>query len=802
MQSSLKQEREVEKYLEGIVPYIEILDELDNELLKGAVCQTRNSKIFCTFAFKMLSNNMNANTLTERGEKWQELMTLLDSRWSLTFDWVKTREGVVYEVPEDITLQGVEEVEYKRKEYFEGKHSLWNITLYLTLCLDIANKEKKITLLTEEHIEELANMVGSLMSFQEGLGLSGELLKGDELYTYLLRGISNDFGIQKTSVPAWRVNVAIAKDVEIAPSTYPLLIAGKNTQVITLKELPKYTSPAMFNVFLYMPFALRMIIKYNPYSKAETQKYLYKKKSEYKTSIFTFKAVLNSATRGGAIDEDEVDYSSLSGKDECQAALEHTEEENCNGGVYSFALVLASDDMKTLEEQTHKIEQVGLEKFLRLRVEKRNNAFAYFSSVLVAKSLAFNHGEYFLMTDNATDTIIKDGSNEREESKHLKEITGSSLPFLVAKKLEGSIFNFSPFGRDSEVGHTFLTGPTGAGKSIALSLMASSWLKYENTKVVYFDFGLSCLNVVESNGGKLFYPTVDKTTFCPFYKAKDNIDNIIAFVESIAIANKVPFTPEDRIAIKETAQVVDYGREDLDTFFGLLRPRLQKDGKESLLTQTLYQYISTLGNGIFNGKKDYFENPPRIIGIEMEKLLTGKATSLVYPTLTYLLNRVSDMFDPAKPVMVILDEAWKFLKDEFFASYIENWLRTLRKKNGMVVIATQEIDDLSKSAIASVILDSCTTRLFLANKRAKEPGNMKNYTKDEQGRGLGLEEEQVFIISSIPKFSMLLLQEEKTEVIDFACSVCMENLKSSDEMKKDFIKKAEGEDDLTKLAKV
>ena len=49
---------------------------------------------------------------------------------------------------------------------------------------------------------------------------------------------------------------------------------------------------------------------------------------------------------------------------------------------------------------------------------------------------------------------------------------------------------------------------------------------------------------------------------------------------------------------------------------------------------------------------------------------------------------------------------------------IENWLRTLRKKNSSVVFATQGLDEIKKSSIYSVILDQCKTKIYLPNENA------------------------------------------------------------------------------------
>jgi type IV secretion system protein VirB4 len=91
--------------------------------------------------------------------------------------------------------------------------------------------------------------------------------------------------------------------------------------------------------------------------------------------------------------------------------------------------------------------------------------------------------------------------------------------------------------------------------------------------------------------------------------------------------------------------------------------------------------------------------------------------------------------------LLILDEAWLFLKDATFAAQIQNWLKTLRKRNVAVVFASQELADVEASDIASTIIEACHTRIFLPNDRAREPRSRAFY------EALGLNPRQIELIA-------------------------------------------------------
>jgi len=120
----------------------------------------------------------------------------------------------------------------------------------------------------------------------------------------------------------------------------------------------------------------------------------------------------------------------------------------------------------------------------------------------------------------------------------------------------------------------------------------------------------------------------------------------------------------------------------------------------------------------------------RLLDSEVEKL--GEAPVQTFETegligagaapavLTYLFHRIEGRLD-GRPALLIIDEGWLVLDDPAFAQQLREWLKTLRKKNASVIFATQSLSDIDGSTIASAIIESCPTRIFLPNERAIEP---------------------------------------------------------------------------------
>ena len=95
------------------------------------------------------------------------------------------------------------------------------------------------------------------------------------------------------------------------------------------------------------------------------------------------------------------------------------------------------------------------------------------------------------------------------------------------------------------------------------------------------------------------------------------------------------------------------------------------------------------------------------------------------PVLLYLFRRIEEALD-GSPTLLLLEEAWSLLGHPMFAAQVEDWLRTMRKKNGAVVLVTQYLADLEKSGI-SAALRGLPTKLLLPNAQACDELNRPIY---------------------------------------------------------------------------
>ena len=312
-------------------------------------------------------------------------------------------------------------------------------------------------------------------------------------------------------------------------------------------------------------------------------------------------------------------------------------------------------------------------------------------------------------------------------------------PLLIAKTKGATPFRLSLHAGD--VGHTIIVGPTGAGKSVLLSMLALQFRRYPNAQLITFDKGRSARTTtlalsgawyeLGAKGGIAFQPLKDVAEERARLWALDWLCGVLAH-------ERVTVTPEVKETLWSALRSLGSAPVPQRTMTGLVA-LLARDA----LRQALQPYTLEGPYGRFLDADADRLSGADVLTFEMEELMA--LPGLVAPVLTYLFHTLEERFD-GRPTLLVLDEAWVFLDDPLFASRIREWLKTLRKKNVAVVFATQSLADIADSQIAPAIIESCPSRIFLPNPRALEP------TQTETYRRFGLNDTQVSLIAeAFPK---------------------------------------------------
>lgn len=313
-------------------------------------------------------------------------------------------------------------------------------------------------------------------------------------------------------------------------------------------------------------------------------------------------------------------------------------------------------------------------------------------------------------------------------------------PPLFVAKTEGS----TPFRLSihvGDVGHTLIVGPTGAGKSVLLALMALQFRRYARAQIFAFDFGASIRAAAlamggdwHDLGGALSDGEAQSVALQPLAFIDDAAERAWAaeWVAAILTREGVTVTPEAKdhlwTALTSLASA-PVGERTLTGLAVLLQ--------SNVLKRALRPYCLSGPFGRLLDAEAERLGEAEVQAFETEGLIGSSAAPTV---LAYLFHRIEGRLTGA-PTLIIVDEGWLALDDTGFAEQLREWLKTLRKKNASVVFATQSLADIAGSEIATALIESCPTRIFLPNERAIEPQIMSVY------RQFGLNDRQIEIIS-------------------------------------------------------
>ncbi|MGQ0531690.1 MAG: conjugal transfer protein TrbE [Caulobacteraceae bacterium] len=333
-------------------------------------------------------------------------------------------------------------------------------------------------------------------------------------------------------------------------------------------------------------------------------------------------------------------------------------------------------------------------------------------------------------------------------------------PLLIAATDGATPFRLSLHHGD--VGHTLIVGPAGAGKSVLLGLLAAQWRRYPHAQVFIFDAGRSSRALTLGLGG--------------------------AFIDLLGETE-----PEGALALQPLATIDNeseraWARDWLMALIGRAHVALDPSRKEEL-----WHALSVLAArppaertlSVFSGLVQDAEirlalepfthagpwgrlldaDEARLAGADVQAFEMGELLSrpeALAAVLPCLVHALEARFD-GRPTLLVLDEAWAYLRDAAFAGQIQAWLKTLRKRKVAVVFATQELADVEESAIAATIFEACPTRIFLPNDRAREPRTRAFY------ESLGLNQRQIAIITeAAPKRDYYVQTRAGARLVDLA----------------------------------
>jgi type IV secretion system protein TrbE len=523
---------------------------------------------------------------------------------------------------------------------------------------------------------------------------------------------------------------AVLADQPLTGGLEPVL-GTSHLRVLTIVGFPSATTPGILDELNRLAFAYRWSTRAIMLDKTDATRLLTRIRRQWfakrKSIAAILKEVMTNET-SALLDTDAHNKAM-----DADAALQELGSDAIGQAFVTATITVWDGDPRVADEKLRLVEKVIQGRDFTCLVESVNAVEAWLGS-LPGQAYA-NVRQPPLSTLNLAHMIPLSAvwaGPARDE--HLR------APALFHARTEGATpFRFSLHVGD--VGHTLVVGPTGAGKSVLLALMALQFRRYPDAQVFAFDFGGSIRAAAlamggdwHDLGGALSDDAARPIALQPLAGIEDIAERAwaVEWIANILARETIVITPESK----------DHLWSALTSLASAPRSERTLTGLAVLLqSQTLKRALQPYCLGGPYGRLLDAETE-RLGGAAVQAFETEGliGTSAAPAVLGYLFHRIAARLD-GRPTLMIVDEGWLALDDQGFAGQLREWLKTLRKKNASVIFATQSLSDIDGSAIAPVIIESCPTRLLLPNERAIEPQITAIY------RRFGLNDRQIEILA-------------------------------------------------------
>lgn len=503
------------------------------------------------------------------------------------------------------------------------------------------------------------------------------------------------------------------------------MVDGRYMQIVAIDGFPAESWPGILNVLDLMPLTYRWSSRFMFMDPLEATQRLERTRKKWLQKVRPFTDQLFK-TNSGSVNQD-----ALMMVGEAEDAIAAANSQLVAYGYYTPVIVMFGDDDAKLRKQAEFVRRLVQAEGFGARIETLNSTEAFLGSM--PGNWYANIREPLIHTRNLADLVPLNSVWSGEATNPNPFYPENSPPLMLVAS--GS----TPFRLNlhvGDLGHTLIFGPTGSGKSTLLALIAAQFRRYKDGNITAFDKGRSMFPLTRAVGGDFYDVGVSENlAFCPLSELESDSDKAWAseWIETLIVMSGETVTPDHRNAIAHQIDLMSKSeRRSLSDFVSGVQ---MKSIKEALRHYTVDGPMGHLLDAeTDNLKLSNFQT------FEIDELMNMGERNLV-PVLLYLFRRIEKRLT-GQPSLIILDEAWIMLGHPAFRHKIREWLKTLRRANCAVVLATQSISDADNSGIMDVLKESCPTKICLPNGAARESGTRDFYEK------IGFNDRQIEIIAT------------------------------------------------------
>lgn len=286
------------------------------------------------------------------------------------------------------------------------------------------------------------------------------------------------------------------------------------------------------------------------------------------------------------------------------------------------------------------------------------------------------------------------------------------------------------------VASQFILGPSGAGKSVLMGAMVAADTGIPGMRIVWLDIGRSSWVLGHALGATYQEPgDQDSPPLWPLMHLGDSDGLVWLFDWFSRLFARWQITLNEVQAADVTRALELARAQELHTL--TLFADLIQDAR---LRAVLRNYTrGGMWGHIFDGS----EPPPNtnLLIYELGSLISLGDRAYA-PAIELILNEALIRTRDNLPLLIYVDEAKHLLTDQVSRAWLQDGIRTLRKRNAGIIMASQALSDIVNSPDAELLLESAPLKIFLPNPEARGEFVRNIYLK------LGLREREIDIVAN------------------------------------------------------
>ncbi len=500
-----------------------------------------------------------------------------------------------------------------------------------------------------------------------------------------------------------------ASDSQVECHRGHLRVDDYYVKVLTLKDPPASTQPNMLKHLQELPSECIIASEFKRVENFEMRKLIQSKRRHFHNSKTSVMSYVNLGNQTQAPEQVLVDDSASAMVAELGTCLTEMELKSNYFGFFSLTVVLYDRDRKRLDKSVAEAFKVFAAQDATL-FEERYNLLNAFLSVLPA-NYRYNLRHMYILNNNYADLSFlfapQSGEtwNTHLEAEYLAAFeTNQNTPYYLNLHYH-------------DIPHTLILGMTGAGKSFLCNFLVTHGQKY-GPRTVIFDLGGSYRMLTELFGGSYMQIGVERRAFTinPFSldPSEENLHFLFSFVK-VLIESSGTFRMSDQDERELYTQIasmyhIDRAQRRLITLLNILPKHLEPHLRRWVQGGQYGHLFDNIEDNLTFADFQTFD----FEGLD-------KFPQILEPLLFYILHRANaSIYDPKLVTtfkMFLLDEAWRFFRNPTVKDYIVEAMKTWRKRNAAMILATQSSADLTRNEMLQIVAECCGTLIFLANPR-------------------------------------------------------------------------------------